>query len=461
MLVALGLSLPGLLAGCSVIVDHFSFVDPDAGLEGDGAVASDASLDADVGDGGTDGGVDGGGCLAPTTLCGAFCVNLASDAEHCGTCDRACAGGVGCLDGACVDVLRFVRAGASHTCGVRGSGAAVCWGANGFGQLGDGTTTDSTTPTIVTGVADFQGVIPMIGTDAVDFTCGLSQTGQGHCWGGNPDGAFVPGGATVTRPMPMAITGLSDAIDIAGNRSHVCAVRGTGSVLCFGRNNYGQLGTGDTTSRMTPVVVPGVDGAANVAAGSGFSCAALSSGRVQCWGRGTAGQLGDGRGMDSLSPVEVSGLTDAVYVAASGFVACALRETGEVACWGDDSDGLFGSTPPRQELAPVAVPGVDSAEQLSVGNGHACVLLADASVACWGQNLRGQLGDGTTTPRLSPTPVMRLGGSAAYVTAGRAHTCAVMTATGGIRCWGDNSMGQLGDGSTTDSSTPIDVVGLP
>lgn len=442
-------------SACSLINSTAEFQDPDASPLSD-AGSSDAGLtDLDSGTA-----VDGG-CPVPTVACGMSCVDTATSAMHCGDCGRACAGGVGCIDGTCTDVLRRVRAGASHTCGVRGSGAAVCWGANGFGQLGDSTMTDSATPAVVGGVSDFAAVVPMIGSDAIDFTCATTMAGQGYCWGGNPNGAFVPGGATTQRPTPEAVTGLSDIVDIAGNRDHVCAVRGTGSLLCFGRNVSGQLGTGDTTSRMSPVVVAGVDNAIGVAAGSEFTCTVLESGRVQCWGRGDAGQLGDGRGVDSLSPVQVEGLTDAVQVATSGFVVCARREGGEVVCWGDDTDGLFGTEPPRRELVPVAVNGIDDAQQLSLGNGHACILHDDATVACWGENTRGQLGDGTTTSRLSVTTVTRLGGPAAFVTAGRRHTCAVMRATGGIRCWGANGEGQLGTGSFEDSAVPLDVVGLP
>lgn len=204
-------------------------------------------------------------------------------------------------------------------------------------------------------------------------------------------------------------------------------------------------------------------GVADIAAGTGHTCAALDDGTVACWGDNSSGQLGDGTKTPSLvpSPVVTSASSrhrlDAVVSVASGELgSCALRANGDVYCWGAAS--LLGTNAIAPSTTAVRVP-ITGAVAVTVGDGHACALLGNAShsVTCWGDNSHGQLGDGSFSPRGAPVNVS---GSEAVdviqLTAGGLHTCATR-ADSKIACWGANGRGQLGNGSTTDSASPTVV----
>src|SRR5256885_1344811 len=206
-------------------------------------------------------------------------------------------------------------------------------------------------------------------------------------------------------------------------------------------------------------------------AGGGFhACMRLPDGTVQCWGRNNFGQLGNGDGnlADSSVPVPVRDLTTATRVVTGDSHTCALLGDGTVQCWGVGDSGQRGDgTFNNISSVPVAVVGMDgtghltNAVAIAARGYHSCALLGDGTVWCWGRNVEGQLGDGTTTS--SSTPV-RVGGitGAVAVSAGVFHTCALLS-DGTVKCWGavgpGNDFGQLGNGATTGSSTPVTVMG--
>src|SRR2546425_583931 len=240
-----------------------------------------------------------------------------------------------------------------------------------------------------------------------------------------------------------------------------------GTAQCTGRNQFGQLGNGDGTftSSSVPVAVSGLTAATRVATGAEHACALLGDSTVRCWGAGDSGQRGDGTFNNSSTvPVAVGGLTGAVTVVTGGYHTCALLSDGTVQCWGENVEGQLGDgTSGRSSSPPVRVSGLSGAVAVSGGYRHTCALLGDGTVQCWGRNLEGQLGDGTTTS--STTPV-RVGGitSAVAIAAGQGgvHTCALL-ADGSVKCWGavgaGNGVGQLGNGSTTGSATPVTMTG--
>ena len=199
----------------------------------------------------------------------------------------------------------------------------------------------------------------------------------------------------------------------------------------------------------------------SVSAGYDFTCAVKSDRTVKCWGANAFyGQLGDGTGVNSPTPVSVSGISTATMVAAGYYHACALLADGTVQCWGLNSNGQLGEgdDSPSVANAPVSVLGISNATMVAAGMSHTCVLLADGTVKCWGDNSFGQLGDGTNDSSFTPVSVSGIS-NATMVAAGMSHTCALL-ADGTVQCWGYNGNGQLGYGGGGDSNVPVTVTGI-
>jgi alpha-tubulin suppressor-like RCC1 family protein len=231
---------------------------------------------------------------------------------------------------------------------------------------------------------------------------------------------------------------------------------------CWGDNSYGELGDGTTTSSATPVTVSGISTATAVSLSDGWSCALLASGSVQCWGANSDGELGNGSTTDSNFPLPVTGISTATALSVGYTHSCALLASGSLQCWGTNTYGELGNGS-RVVLSttPVTVRGISTATAVAAGGSSACALLASGAVQCWGQNTFGQLGNGSYV-RYSSVPVSVAGISTAIaITAGGSHHCAVLS-NGSVKCWGDNEYGQLGDGTTKNARTPVHVlVGAP
>lgn len=297
------------------------------------------------------------------------------------------------------------------------------------------------------------------------FSCVLTG-GRAQCWGFNTWGQLGNGEVQESElmgtPSPVDVVGLGSpvvALDAGG--VHACALTTGGGVVCWGGNGAGQLGDGTTTNRATPVDLVGLDsGVRSVSAGGDHTCAVTDAGGVKCWGYNAWGQLGDGTTADRSTPVDVVGLGSGVTaVSAGGTHTCALTEAGGVTCWGSNGGGRLGDGTLVDRPVPVPVVGLGSGvARVSAGHAHACALSAQGEVRCWGSNTVGQLGDGTTTDRATPTGVVGLEAGAVSLDAGGGHNCAV-TAVGGLKCWGANT-GQLGDDSEIARLEAVDVVGL-
>jgi alpha-tubulin suppressor-like RCC1 family protein len=372
-----------------------------------------------------------------------------------------------------------VSASGSHACALLPDGTLRCWGYNEYGQLGDGTTTHSSTPVAVAGITAALAVAA-----GHHHTCALLADGTVGCWGKNEFGQ-LGNGATCEAPpcktpLAVAVSGISTAVAVSPGAYHTCALLADSTVRCWGHNMFGQLGNGANTNSSTPVDVAGLPPAVAVTAGGFHTCALLADGTVQCWGRNDGGQLGDGATPDSSTPVAVSGLGPAAAVSAGAYHTCARLPDGSLKCWGRNTfgqlgngasltyligadpqgtAGLYESTlpPGSHSRTPVEVVGISRATAVATGGFHTCAALADGSTKCWGQNDRGQLGDGTNSSKPTPVAVSGLAPFAA-VTAGAWHTCALLP-DGAVRCWGWNFAGQLGNGTITDFSTPVAVTG--
>ena len=284
-----------------------------------------------------------------------------------------------------------------------------------------------------------------------DHACAVTLEDEVECWGHN-DAGQLGNGTTVDSYTPVQVVGLSGpVVAVEAGLSHTCVLTADGGVQCWGGNAFGQLGDGSTEPSLYPVDVEGLpDGVSAIAAGDQYTCALRTTGGVVCWGRNENHQLGDGTYTDRSTPVDVIGLGAGVSaIAAGGFKACALKNTGGVACWGSNVGG-----------GPADVPGLSSGvSSIAVGHQHACAVTNVGGAVCWGLNINGELGDGTTIASETPVQVTGLSSGVAAIAAGYLHSCAVTT-DGGVKCWGRGFEGQLGDGTATQRGTPVDALGL-
>jgi alpha-tubulin suppressor-like RCC1 family protein len=409
---------------------------------------------------------------APVAVTGLTSVSaLAAGSYH--TCALTTAGGVSCwgngsegqlgsgplaprstpvgVNGLASGVTAIV-AGENHTCALTSSETARCWGDNLQAQLGDGVNWYHATPEAVSGMASG---VTSISTSYQ--TCAVKSGGV-SCWGFNGDGELGDG-TMIDRTTPVTVSGLaSGATAIATGETSTCAVATGGAVLCWGGNATGQLGDGTTTSHLTPMPVTGLASVSAVVIGYGFGCALTNAGTVKCWGENAEGELGDNTTTDRLTPVAVTGLANVTAISAGEFHTCALTTAGAVYCWGYNAEGQLGDGTTTNRSAPVAVSGLAAGvTAISAGGYFTCALTNAGTVKCWGDNSEGQLGDGTTTNRL--TPVTSGIASVTAIGAGLYHTCAA-TVGGGVSCWGQNTEGELGDGTLTNRLTPVTVSGL-
>jgi alpha-tubulin suppressor-like RCC1 family protein len=464
-----------------------------------------------------------------------------------------------------------VVAGYAHSCAILDNGSTKCWGDNYMGQLGDGTYTDRTTPTLIGLSRDAVDISASIGR----HTCAILDNGSLYCWGYGTDGQLGDGTAS-TRNSPTFIDIGSNrtAVDISTGYSHTCTILDNGSVKCWGDNSKGQLGDGTLSQRTTPTLVTNLGGnAISLSLGDRSTCALLDSGIVKCWGRNDMGQLGDGTTTDKTSPTQVASFgasRSAVAISSGIYHTCAILDNKSISCWGYNNYGQLGDGTTSNRNSPVWVNDSDnykSVASISAGAHHTCSLYNDGTIQCWGYNNYGQLGDGTTSDKYKPVKSSPLideklpvsisgscavlddqtvkcwGGGESYpkeilfnkrfssylnqnistnitnissgssygehkcvlsdvgdvycwgsgyygqigvnppsastkpfatspvlvdgfgnfgqqgrniasqISAGRSHTCAIMD-TGLVKCWGANSMRQLGDGTSGDSNTP-------
>jgi alpha-tubulin suppressor-like RCC1 family protein len=384
----------------------------------------------------------------------------------------------------------------NHTCITTGPGGVWCWGANGRGQLGNGSTTDSPFPVAATGITDATAVaagglhtcaltvgrlaacwgagdhgqlgdgstfdvdVP-VGTGAVgisvstglEHTCLARADGTAQCWGYGAYGQ-LGNGSNGDASSPTLVTGESDAAVVAAGLYHTCVLGLAGGVTCFGYGVDGELGNGATASSFVPVVAHTAGATprgATITAGTWTTCALQNDGSARCFGEGP---LGDGSSSSSATPVRVVGSAPFVSISAGGWSTCAVVQGGTVECWGSNPHGELGPSVPlgSTSATPVAIPWLTSVVSVSVGSGYACAVLVGGAVGCWGANGSGQLGDTTTTD--SSTPVAVSGVSDAVAVSASigdgysdAATCALL-ASHRVMCWGANGAGALGDGTT-------------
>lgn len=345
-----------------------------------------------------------------------------------------------------------IAVGEYHTCALTRSGGVKCWGANWYGQLGTGDTGLRSTPADVLGLSS--GVVA-IGAGGV-HTCAIRDDGSTWCWGDNGEGQLGDG-TTSSSSVPV-LTGANPAQSVAASFSNTCVRNQGGGVQCWGHGHYGELGNGTTVASYVPVSVVGLrSSATDLAVGQFHACVVLDDGTAKCWGYGRYGQLGNSASSSSR-PIDVVGITDAAGVRAGGYSTCVRRHGGELACFGRNDYGQLGDGSLTDRSSPALVDLPSPVVDMGLGSTSACAVLDSGHVSCWGRNDAGQIGDGTMASVLWPTRVEGLHGAAQTVAAGRVYSCAGLAS--GIDCWGGEDR-ELGTGGTTRLSPPVSVLNPP
>jgi alpha-tubulin suppressor-like RCC1 family protein len=352
-----------------------------------------------------------------------------------------------------------ISVGEAHACALQG-GEVWCWGRNDMGQLGDDSFVDRKTPVRV---VDLSGVAQIAA--GRHHTCARLSDGSLRCWGQRQvgqlgDGASLVGTTLLNIPKPTYVANVDESSFVAAGSAHTCTIT-SGGTRCFGSNDFGELGDGRTQRSSVATAVLDVSESKELALGAAHSCARDSAGGVSCWGQNDGGQLGAlpaercGSSECARRALSVSMPGEAASIAAAANRTCAVLTDGQVACWGQWMRG--------PDFFPELVPGLTDVAQIALGASHTCVRKTDNSVWCWGEGDRGQLGYIVNAPcprgaghcSLTPTRVL----DATSIALGGDSSCALMT-DGAVRCWGRNDKGQLGDGSTVDSLTPVTVAGI-
>ena len=325
------------------------------------------------------------------------------------------------------------------------------------------------------------------------YTCALTQTKLVECWG-----------SMTGTTTPKTIPSLQNVISLSANGNHACAIVEGNTVKCWGQNNYGQLGNMTQEYIVTtPIAVQGLANVTQISTGLGHSCALLSDKTVSCWGINGQGQLGDGTVTSSFSPKAVNGLANVSSISTEKETNCAVLADNTLKCWGSNSFGQINPADNSAVLTPTIVTGLPAIKNVWVNPNRICAssnvdgtvkcwgrlitgkasqdasiansilipgndlgatnlpfncsLRSDNKVACWGSSLSGSFGNANPpSSQASPVLVSGLAGIVDMDIDAKGNVC-VIDAVGASYCWGDNSQGQLGNGSKVNSSVPVTV----
>ena len=437
---------------------------PSEDLGADGSSDVVAVEEASVGDLADVAGDDGPlpRCEVGYVACGARCVDTRSDAEHCGACDNACPTRAdaperyGCFVGQCGHAVIDLAVGAIHGCAVLRQGTVHCWGHNSRGQLGDNNTRDSPRGLTIQALAVGDATQVAVG---FEHTCVRRVRGGVSCWGRN-DWGQLGDGSLSDSGIAVEALGLAGASSVSVGERHSCGAA-EGSAWCWGQNEQGALGTGDIDDRVRPTRVLGVDRADEVVVGDDYGCARVGA-RAWCWGSNTQGQLG--RGNVSLPQVRagpLEGVPELRQLAAGSAHACALTRVGEAWCWGANHWGQVGDDsrsdwePPRR----VRFEGNLKFIAASPGGSHTCAIDERDHTWCWGHNDHGQLGDGTRQLRTVPTRAVEIEAVRMQsLHVGAQASCAIEIGGLAVWCWGDGGAFGLPEGTASLRPTRITLV---
>jgi alpha-tubulin suppressor-like RCC1 family protein len=326
------------------------------------------------------------------------------------------------------------------------NGSLVAWGDSYYGQIGDGTfQSGKNIPSPVTSLSALTAVSGSGGS-----TLALKSNGTVWAWGANFYGE-VGDGTTITRALPVKVSNLTNVTAISAGGSSM-ALKSDGTVWAWGRNSSGQLGDGTTTDRKLPTQITSLAQVKAISAGGDFGLALKLDGTVWSWGANDWGQLGDGSTANHSLPAPINGLSNIVSISGGSQHTVALKSDGTVWSWGRNNFSQVGDgTTAFRQLTPVQVTSLTGAIAVSAGGDHSMALKSNGTVWCWGSDRVGQLGDPTdqslsNQQHADPRMVIWITGITA-ISAGGQHSFALQN-NGLLWSWGDDNLGQLGDSSS-------------
>jgi alpha-tubulin suppressor-like RCC1 family protein len=303
------------------------------------------------------------------------------------------------------------------TCGVKGKGTVRCWGENSAGQLGDGTTDPRPFPVTTTVLAS-GAVLTAVKAVAVQgaHSCALRSNGRAWCWGFNGSGRLGDGTTDDRHAAVQVRRGggfLTGVVAISAGLAHTCALLADATVRCWGDNDEGQLGDGTTDERHAPVKVRNasggvLSGVVAISAGYDHTCALRADRRVSCWGNNEHGRLGDGSTQDRHHPVQVKrgsgALSGVTHISAGDGATCAATIERQAYCWGNNENGELGdgTTTERHKARLVKRDSRPFAgvQRIETSADHTCAVRSNKTAWCWGANSDGQVGSGSAEPKV-------------------------------------------------------------
>jgi alpha-tubulin suppressor-like RCC1 family protein len=359
--------------------------------------------------------------------------------------------------------FKTVSAGGYHSLAIKTDGTLWAWGVNYSGELGDGTTYDRHSPVQIGTASDWAFVSAGDHTShGFGFSLAIKENGTLWAWGYN-GGGMLGDGTQTQKTTPVQI-GNDTWASVSAGDGHTLAIKTDGTLWAWGGNLNGQLGNGTTNNvaNPTPVRIGNDTDWASVSAGTRHSLAIKSDGTLWAWGDNFNGQLGNNSTNQQNAPVRIEAANNSepwISVSAGVAYSLAIKTDGTLWAWGSNANGRTGlNNINGNTLIPEQIPSVVDWASVSAGSAHSLAIKTDGSLWAWGVNNDGQLGDGTQTQKTTPVQIDTANNLAhwASVSAGIEHTLAIKE-DGLLWAWGNNGAGQLGDGTTADKHSPIQI----
>lgn len=353
--------------------------------------------------------------------------------------------------------------GGKHSCLIDTHGYLHCWGNNAEHQLGQNWKNSRTDRGILTMDACWKSV-----GAGFRHTCAVRSNGSLYCWGNNEYGQLGIGNNLEHKKRALVDVQNDWRLVSSGYSMHTCAIKNDDSMHCWGLGAYGSLGTGNLKTYIEPKRTAGEGDWKTVSTGYLHTCAIKNDGALYCWGHNEAGQVGSGDRQLQALPVQIGAENEWHSVSLGTFHTCAIKTNGQLWCWGLAEDGRLGlgkidsddmpavepltpakggvlakffKRPVNVVSQPVRVGSASGWTQISSGSDYSCAIDSDAKLWCWGDNELGQLGQGFRKDRLAPSEVSSEQ-KWSFISAGYLHSCAVSQEPK-LYCWGDNRMGAV------------------